>query len=365
MTPMPLESLLFLNFNQADSGRIGDEPLSPEYVLACRFLHCSIIDRTSALEPGFSCSVLDPIPESTSNQESFSQLCDAVGDEIVAQADRESRTISLLWSGGIDSTAALVAIIKAAEARRCTELMQVRLSMHSATEYPGFFLRFINDRIAFAPVSHPISACLRACDINVTGEHGDQLFGSHLLAPYVRRGLGGAPYQDVLPFVLHDRLGSWRSARRVQRFLAPVIAAAPVRIATLFDYFWWLNFSLKWQEVTLRLPALRGGHAAEIYRSIHHFYRDERFQMWALANTPGKAVPGWDRYKDEAKRYILDFTGDHPYFQYKEKEDSLRHVMAGRDISTKRLAFMRQDFQPIYSSVEWKPSWLISRFFRQ
>ena len=363
---MPLEPLLFLNFNQADSGRIGDEPLSPEYVLACRFLHCSIIDRTSALEPGFSCSVLDPIPESTSNQESFSQLCDAVGDEIVAQADRESRTISLLWSGGIDSTAALVAIIKAAEARRCTELMQVRLSMHSATEYPGFFLRFINDRIAFAPVSHPISACLRACDINVTGEHGDQLFGSHLLAPYVRRGLGGAPYQDVLPFVLHDRLGSWRSARRVQRFLAPVIAAAPVRIVTLFDYFWWLNFSLKWQEVTLRLPALPGRSCRLRYTSpFTIFTGTSAFRCGRSPIRRAKPVPGWDRYKDEAKRYILDFTGDRAYFQYKEKEDSLRHVMAGRDISTKTLAFMRQDFQPIYSSVEWKPSWLISRFFRQ
>ena len=362
MTPEPL---LFLNFNQADSGRIGNERLSPDYVLACRFLHCSIIDRTSALEPGFAFSVLDPIPERTSCHESFAQLCDAVGDEIVEQADRESRTINLLWSGGIDSTAALIAIIKAAEARNRTELLQVRLSMHSATEYPGFFLRFINDRIAFAPVSHPISTGLCACDINVTGEHGDQLFGSHLLAPYVRRQLGATPYQEVLPFVLHERLGSWRSAWRVQRFLEPAIMAAPVRIATLFDYFWWLNFSLKWQEVALRLPACRGDQAAEIYRSIHHFYRDERFQMWALANTPGKAVPGWEHYKDEAKRYILDFTGDRAYFQYKEKEDSLRHVMAGRDISTKLLTYMRRDFQPVYSSVEWKPSWLISRFFRQ
>jgi hypothetical protein len=360
---MSPEPLLFLNFNQADSGRIGDDRLLPDYVLACRFLHCSIIDRTSALDPGFAFAVLDPIPDRATGDETFAQICDATGEEIVAQAVRESRAINLLWSGGIDSTAALIAVIKAVEARRCPDLLRVRLSMHSATEYPGFFLRFINDRFAVAPVSHPISAGLCACDINVTGEHGDQLFGSHLLASYVRRGLGGSPYEDLLPFVLHERLGSWRSARRVQRFLAPVIAAAPVPIVTLFDYFWWLNFSLKWQEVTLRLPAYRGDQAAEIYHSLHHFYRNERFQIWALATTPGKPVPSWDRYKDEAKHYILDFTRDEAYFQYKEKEDSLRHVMANQAISTKLLAYMRQDFQPVYTSVEWKPTGLFSRLF--
>src|SRR6478609_704291 len=323
-------SLIFLNVNQIESGEAGGQRFSNDYIHVCRFLHCSILDRTGSTAPGFKFTALDPMPEMRPMRHSFSRICDEIGDELVEEAISTSKRISLLWSGGIDSTTALIAIMKAAMRRGHTDCLRVLLSIDSVREYPDFYLGFLSDRIEHMTVSRPISASLDPGELNVTGEHGDQLFGSHLLDSYVRRGLAGAPWRDILPFVIKERLGSLRPVRQVQRMLEPVISSAPVRIRTLFDYFWWLNFSLKWQEVSLRLPAFRGNDAHDIYRSLRHFYRDERFQQWAMATTPGTDLSHWSRYKEASKHYILGFTNDRSYFDRKEKEDSLRNVMASR-----------------------------------
>lgn len=51
--------------------------------------------------------------------------------------------------------------------------------------------------------------------VNVTGEHGDQLFGSMLLEPYVKSGIAQDPYQDALPRVLEESLGNEEKASKL------------------------------------------------------------------------------------------------------------------------------------------------------
>jgi hypothetical protein len=151
----------------------------------------------------------------------------------------------------------------------------------------------------------------------------------------------------VLDAILLERLRNPASAVLVRRYLAPVVEAAPVPIRTVFDYMWWLNYALKWQSVTLRLVASRGEDAPAVYRSLRHFFRDERFQQWALATTPGTPTAEWRRYKDVAKQYILDYTADSAYFIHKEKQDSLRNVMVEPTRAGDHLVFMRDDLLPL------------------
>jgi hypothetical protein len=343
--------VLYLNFLQAESGSLGREALPRDYVLACRFLHCSIVDRSSTLDQGFAYTVLDPIPAAATDGATFADLCDGTGAALVAEALATDREIEILWSGGIDSTAALIAVMKAAETSGCGERVRVLLSLDSVHEYPRFFLREINGRYRCRSICHPIAEYLDPAVITVTGEHGDQLFGSHLLESYVRRGLGGVDYREILPLVLLERLRSIRAAARVGRYLAPVFAAAPVPIRSLFDALWWLNFCLKWQDVTLRMPVVRGQEARAIFAWLRHFYRGDRFQAWALANA-GRCPPVWARYKDVAKRYILDYTGDDAYYRYKEKELSLRNLLTDPVSGTGYRVLMREDFRPVFSAVE-------------
>ena len=152
--------------------------------------------------------------------------------------------------------------------------------------------------------------------------------------------------------MIFERLGLKRGAQGIKRYLAPVIAASPVPICSLFDYFWWLNFALKWQEVSLRLPAWSGERARAIDSSLHHFYRTPEFQNWAMqeARNPRPAV--WAEYKREVKRYILNATGDHRYYATKEKEDSLRNVLRPTDDSRRNCVVMYDDFEPYYRELE-------------
>jgi hypothetical protein len=344
--PHPGEHIIFLSFPDAAAGTVQGRKLKRDYVLACRFLHCTIMDRTEALDQGFAYAAIDPIPRHVTSPHSFAELCDTIGGEIVNEALQADKTIAVLWSGGIDSTSALIAVMKAAIASGCTNRIHVCLSLDSVSEYPGFFLNHICGRLRIQSITRPMSAFLDSTVLNVTGEHGDQLFGSQLLRPYVQRGFGQVNYEDVLGAIMLERLGNPWSALRVRRYLDPVIEAAPVPIRTVFDYLWWLNYALKWQSVTLRLAVSRGDQTYPVYRSLRHFFRDERFQRWALANTPGRAPSEWPRYKDVAKQYTLEFTGDVSYFTHKEKQDSLRNVLLEPKELTNHLVFMREDFRP-------------------
>ncbi|HET9659135.1 MAG TPA: hypothetical protein VFP05_02320 [Thermomicrobiales bacterium] len=341
--------LVYLNANQVSSGWVGDYKLGRDYVLACRFLHCGILDRTGTMGSGFPWRTIDPIPAVTAEMPSFATLCDRRGEEIVAEAMAFDREIRVFWSGGIDSTTALIAVMTAAERQRYRRRVRVLLSMQSVLEHPRFYREFIDGDLLVHAVQAPMSRELDPGALNVTGEHGDQLFGSQLLAPYVRRGVAGRAYQDLLPLVLLERLHHPLAAAHAGRFLQPVIDAAPVPIVSLFDCLWWLNFCAKWQDVSLRMVAGTALETRTHFDSLRHFFRTDPFQVWAMTHTPGSPVEDWRAYKLAAKDYIHAFSGDTHYFRLKIKEDSLRHVLRGRSASERQRVFMRADFCPVVS----------------
>ena len=150
------------------------------------------------------------------------------------------------------------------------------MSWRGVLEYPEFYLRFIDGRFPVESVWPPMAQALHPGALNVTGEHGDQLFGSQLLAPYVRRGVAHEPYRDLLPLVMLERLRNPVDAWRVGRYLQPVLDAAPAPMVSLFDALWWLNFSLKWQDVSLRMVGLSGGLARVPVRRAAAFLSHRR-----------------------------------------------------------------------------------------
>jgi hypothetical protein len=316
-------------------------------------MHCGIIDRTRTLDQGFDYAVLDPLPPLVNSAPTFAELCDTTGTELLATAAQDHRKIAILWSGGIDSTAALIALMKAAERQRQGHLLRILLTRKSVEEYPRFYVRYVKDRYQQVPVTPPIADFLDPKCLNVTGEHGDQLFGSQLLAPYVQEGIAYRRYDVMLPEVVFDVFGNVRKSDRLLRYIEPVIESAPVRIRSLFDCLWWLNFSLKWQHVTLRLAALRKEQSGSVYLSLRHFFRSERFQQWSFAHHPTRGVTAWPRYKDAAKQYIRAFTGDEEYYLHKQKEPSLGNVMKSADPNRPRLCIcMGDDFRLSASVLE-------------
>ncbi len=346
--------VIYLNANQAETGRIGDQILSHDYRLACQFLHCGIIDRTATLAHPFDVDILDRVPPLPASDLSFDNLCDVRGEQIVDRARATDKKIDVLWSGGIDSTAALIAIIKAAAERDVLNQVQVVLSMDSVLEYPDFYLNHIHESLAIRPMLQSVSSSLEAQSLTVTGEHGDQLFGSQLLRLWVQRGLAAEPWRDVLPLVVVHRTRRLRAVKPLLAYLEPVLLSAPVPIVTLFDALWWLNFTLKWQDVSLRLIARTGADAFDHHASMTHFFRTDPFQQWAMA-YPHRTVNAWNDYKQAAKRYIFEFTGDENYFLCKEKEDSLRNVLSSPQTRERSSIYMFDDLLPVVKTEALPP----------
>lgn len=338
--------IIFLNARRASSQRIGRYKPVEGYAHTSQFFHCGVMDRTQTLDQGFPYAILDSVPKPTPDSTSFAELADKKGKEIVDKAVSSGQDIRVLWSGGIDSTSAIVSLMKATQAMEKPPSIEVMHSEHSVAEYPVFYDRYIKDKLPTVPVDRPIAKMLDPKRINVTGEHGDQIFGSMLLDRYVNNGTAQRPYGATLAGAVYDQLQDAGKADKVVDYLDPQMKNAPIEIKTLFDALWWISFSMKWQHVTLRLPAF-SDNAKQAHGSLEHFFRGPGFQNWALTHPEIRQIDDWREYKDEAKKYIFDFTGDADYYREKTKEGSLNKVMRQSAHPRGFRIHMAENFRPI------------------
>ncbi len=111
-----------------------------------------------------------------------------------------------------------------------------RLSFHFAKgarrEQPRF-LREVLPRKACASV-RDVRQALVSDDIVVTGEHGDQLFGS-LKAMDIGWSELEAPWRESLPRELRARLASAYRSDVLVDWLEPQVRCAPVPVRSLWD----------------------------------------------------------------------------------------------------------------------------------
>lgn len=323
------------------------------YRLAARFWGSGLIDRTKTLDTGFPCKVLYPLPHlaraGNSPQYGMDRLCDDMGRRLVQESQETNKDLQVLWSGGIDSTAALVGILKAAREADGLNRIEVLLSEESIKEYPSFYHRFVRPlRLRF--VTAPVTSQMDPKKIIITGEHGDQIFGSAKAMRYVVDGRAFDAYQNVFPTILCEVLGTASNADLVLRFLQPLVDACPIKLKTVFDVFWWINFALKWQIVGLRLAVFRVVDVLPTFRALRHYFTHSSFQEWSLANHDKKIKDTWESYKMPLKDYIFRFAGDADYRRDKVKVPSLKAVFRGDTLHPPPAyrVMMDQHFEPVF-----------------
>ncbi|CAK9113172.1 Myb-like domain-containing protein [Durusdinium trenchii] len=324
------------------------------------FFRTPLVDRTGLLnqECSLRLAVLDPIPDM---DEAFSKdlatIMDQRAESLLSLAAASNCKVEVLWSGGIDSTSLLIAFLRALQPHwrpgegegRCrgtldpqgSDRMIVRCSADSIAEYPWFHEQVLlklqgAGAIDLEPLadSEEVTALWEgpASRLTVTGECGDQIFGSQLLeAAFVKSELHAiyeqgldAPWQEtLLPCLLE--MGVVRPDQK-ERWLAwflPFVDRCPVKISTTFDLLWWLNLACKWQTVCLRLFQRSGAQ-----RSSAELGDD--FQQWSFRPEHHAAkMPDhqrWSSYKQPLKEYIFEYTQDTNYFEHKLKAGSLCQV---------------------------------------
>ncbi len=139
-----------------------------------------------------------------------------------------------------------------------------------------------------------------------SGELGDQLFGSNTMGRAVRSpdiDLEGPWTQPSFWSAPLAKAGEQEAAsvsvEDLEAFLAPQLEKCPIPVKTLFDFLWWINFSMKWQHVSLRLLHCRDHVDMTEAALLVHFFASEEFQQWSFHNHESKMLDkaDWKSYK--------------------------------------------------------------------
>jgi hypothetical protein len=271
--------------------------------------------------------------------------------------------IMVAWSGGIDSTGVLVALLRTANnnAQRLMDQLVVILDDVSITENPHFYEKYILGKITVVQRNERSLSEIaemyeqkRGIALLVTGELGDQIFGSamcRIAFPQKPVEMSGKdedllmfagkdykstidvtldqPWEEAMLKVLEEKGLLAGSGESWKRWIAPQLEQAPFPILSLYDLLWWLNFSCKWQDVSLRCLNDGGNYQPNDSMTgiIHHFYGDSRLQCWAsireFHDTKFEDLREWRTYKEPLKHFIHSFDKNREYYVGKEKVESL------------------------------------------
>jgi len=339
--------IIYLNTPMAIRPTVLGHTVPIGYRLSCLYFGAPLVDRTSTLDHGYPVQIIDPFLglQISSNRlgpvadptVALSELCLARARTILQRARKEQREIRVLWSGGIDSTAVACALLR--EADPSLDRLTFFYSKESVTEYRKFYKKVLKKNQSCTRISS-VDEVLGTSALIVSGEHGDQIFGSMKALKIPWEELN-APWQIAFPAHLEKVMGSKFRVSAVLDYLRPQIEAAPVPLNSFLDLLWWINFSMKWQSVALRIPAQmrplvdksdidnrKPKNPLDQLALTEHFFRSIEFQHWALTYRDAAVESGdWRSYKQPLKNFIFDFNGDSRYLKKKQKIPSLNQVL--------------------------------------
>jgi len=257
--------------------------------------------------------------------------------------------LHVLWSGGIDTTAIVVAFARAvgldAEAWRRAGL-SIHYGQTAVKEHPRFFETVIS-KLPHESIQGSLRDFIDGTRVVVAGTPADQLFSTAFFQRAFRFKTlqkGGElmfnpmwyaldqPWEAVLPELLRQQacLAPGMEAEEAWlKWIRPWVAKAPIPVVTVFDFGWWVSVALKWQYDCLRVFLNRPEPCEklqEIWKTVEHFYATEEWQQWGYHNHKSKMkdLSVWASFKEPLKRYIFDYDGDAEYYRAKTKVASVR-----------------------------------------
>jgi len=258
------------------------------------------------------------------HRKTFEQVCLERAEELRSLEG----PIFVMWSGGIDSTAAMTAIFRTFS-KEDLDRVTVLCDDRSIKENPNYFKLIIRNKVKTKAITMYLEPYLEQGWL-VTGELGDQLFGHDMIGGCV--GMSGETalqdnWENHIPKYF-EHLGTG-GAKYVNERLRPIIDEAPFQIKSTHDFAWWYNFSQKWQNVKLRFLGCNvWKNPKQSYTKMIHFYDSLDFEVWSVHNQNLKIGNTLKSYKAVSKQFSIDWSGDTDFIN-KPKEVSAIHLFVG------------------------------------
>ena len=293
------------------------------------------VSRVTKLDtPWPTAPTICPIPEITENELRFDIVIDSIAEEFYQAAASSNKTVYFCWSGGIDSTSMLVALLRVAPKEFLNDIVIVMDRGKTLGENSYFYYKFLHNRFKIQELStFEITSDNYDKIIVVDGEAGNQC----IQGPSVQRLV----YRNQL----HLLNEPWRNQVDLKNLLIGAtdfhieiltesIKKAPISIDTGYDFLWWTGFNFKFDDVLLRkmfvystnLTPEQTGYFWK--HSLYRFYQHPRMQMWSMNARDLRRHYTATTVKYFPKRYIYDFDHNDFYWASKTEQgsDSRKYV---------------------------------------
>jgi len=311
---------------------------SPDYKYHHWFtLHTDSVDKwlshvTSRVHkldtPWHLADPVSPIPPITHNDLDFGRVMESIMSQLEQRIQHTGRTMYMAWSGGIDSTAMMVAVLKTFSPDSLKNLV-VLCDQNSIAENPYFYYNFIEnklqtletDQFVVTPENHDRI-------IVVDGEGGNMIFQSSRIITMCAYS-GEFDLLDQ-PWRSHKdiRALTWDNPDFAVHLMLESVKHAPIPIESGYDFLWWAAFNFKFDDVLVRkVVPLTENLTRE---QTQHFWENSLFrpyahpdmQVWAMISKDLRREYLKIVTKYAAKKYIHEFDHNDFYLYSKREEIS-------------------------------------------
>lgn len=287
-----------------------------------------IVSRVHKLDTPWSLAGTQyPIPQLQQVGFDFSELLDNVAAEFCTQQQLTDNEIYVSWSGGIDSTAVLVSLLKTASPQIKSRIT-VLLDYRSKQENAYFYNKFIKPNFQVVDVNtFVVSADNYQKIIILDGEGGNQIFGFKAISWWIYKkqwallDTAWTKIDDltaVIPGINQHGVD----------LIIESIKHSPVPIVTVFDFIWWANFNFKWDDAMLQkslayTKMLNPLQSKEFFENrVIRFFAHKDIQIWSMIYKDYRRSTSKIMNKQIVKKYIYDFDKNHLYYAHKQEQGS-------------------------------------------
>jgi hypothetical protein len=278
--------------------------------------HNMIYDRSEQIPHYLKISnYIHPMPARVENYNtSFLELTEQRAKQLLATG----KHINVMWSGGIDSTYILLALMHFAN-----DLDQIRVygTYNSIIESGDMFDRRIKDKLQYIikPASYQAFNYKEFDGLYVSGMCGNQLFGP--TDDFFANG-NTAMFHHTLgtPITIYEDYKKHINPELLE-FLQPAIDVSPRPIETVADLRWYCIFNLDWYTALYEHRTHVGAERAE---RVLGFFDTEEFQTWAVSTkepfTKIKGDPNTHRW--QMREVMSELFGEPNFAKNKTKKIS-------------------------------------------
>ena len=282
------------------------------------FNFTSINDRSGTYQYKLKMKNVNPLPTDYNTTKTFADCCNERAAELLATG----KTVTVSWSGGIDSTVALVSLLNVTQ-----NLSQIKvlLNAKSIEEYPLFYNTYIKDRIeTFTLIDQHLSKYIISSEneLLVGGDPADYMLGRNFDLPLIGSTIEewyNYQAENVEYLVSNPAL----KALIYDKIMHLINTTCPYTVTNGFEAVRWVKFVIGWEQGMNRILKFNLFDKTNIQNRIG-FFNTQDFQKWSVSNHDTLVGDTPETFKYILKNYIYDFTGDADYRDNKVKMGSAR-----------------------------------------